>query len=74
MTDEIISAQYTVLKEPADILTIKEAAEFLRIERKLLYKLIDTGEISAKRVGKAWRISRETLVAYISKGESNEQH
>jgi excisionase family DNA binding protein len=73
MTDEIISAQYTVLKEPADILTIKEAAEFLRIERKLLYKLIDTGEISAKRVGKAWRISRETLVAYISKGESNEQ-
>jgi excisionase family DNA binding protein len=73
MTDEIISAQYTVLKEPADILTIKEAAEFLRIERKLLYKLIDTGEISAKRVGKAWRISRETIVAYISKGESNEQ-
>ena len=73
MTDEIISAQYTVLKEPADILTIKEAAEFLRIERKLLYKLIDTGEISAKRVGKSWRISRETLVAYISKGESNEQ-
>ena len=67
MTDEIIS-----VKEPADILTIKEAAEFLRIERKLLYKLIDTGEISAKRVGKAWRISRETLVAYISKGESNE--
>ena len=61
------------VKEPADILTIKEAAEFLRIERKLLYKLIDTGEISAKRVGKAWRISRETLVAYISKGESNEQ-
>lgn len=60
------------VKEPADILTIKEAAEFLRIERKLLYKLIDTGEISAKRVGKAWRISRETLVAYISKGESNE--
>jgi len=60
------------VKEPADILTIREAAEFLRIERKLLYKLIDTGEISAKRVGNAWRISRETLVAYISKGESNE--
>jgi excisionase family DNA binding protein len=57
----------------ADILTVKEAAEFLRIERKLLYKLIDSGEISAKRVGKAWRISKDTLVAYISKGESNEQ-
>ena len=68
MTEETVP-----VKPPADILTIKEAAEFLRIERKLLYKLIDTGEISAKRVGKAWRISRETLVAYISKGESNEQ-
>jgi excisionase family DNA binding protein len=68
MTEETVP-----VKPPADILTIKEAAEFLRIERKLLYKLIDTGEISAKRVGKSWRISRETLVAYISKGESNEQ-
>lgn len=67
MTEESVP-----VKPPADILTIKEAAEFLRIERKLLYKLIDTGEISAKRVGKSWRISRETLVAYISKGESNE--
>lgn len=68
MTEETVP-----VKPPADILTIKEAAEFLRIERKLLYKLIDTGEISAKRVGKSWRISRETLVAYIFKGESNEQ-
>lgn len=57
---------------PADILTVAEAAKFLRIEKKLLYKLIDTGEISAKRVGRAWRISRDTLVAYIYKGESNE--
>jgi|LakMenEpi03Aug12_release.lakeMendotaPanAssembly.Ray.scaffolds.fasta_scaffold2103985_1 excisionase family DNA binding protein len=60
------------MNAPADILTVAEAAKFLRIEKKLLYKLIDTGEISAKRVGRAWRISRDTLVAYINKGESNE--
>mgnify|MGYP003629872079 CR=1 FL=1 len=67
-----MNEETSTMNAPADILTVAEAAKFLRIEKKLLYKLIDTGEISAKRVGRAWRISRDTLVAYIYKGESNE--
>lgn len=54
-----------------DILTTQEAADFLRIDKKLLYKLIESGEISAKRVGRIYRVHKDVLINYI-KGDSNE--
>ncbi len=42
-------------------LTPIEAAKLLRISRQTLYLLIESGEISAKRVGGQWRIPRESI-------------
>jgi excisionase family DNA binding protein len=54
-----------------DVLTAQEAANFLRIDKKLLYKLIESGDIAAKRVGRIFRIHKDVLTNYI-KGDSHE--
>ena len=57
--------------EDKEVLTTQEAAAFLRIDKKLLYKLIDSGEIPAKRIGRVYRIHKEALIKYMT-GESHE--
>ena len=54
-----------------ELLTAQEAAAYLRINLKLLYKLIDCGEIKAKRVGRVYRITKTALNTYLQ-GEDNE--
>jgi excisionase family DNA binding protein len=46
--------------------TINEVAGVLRIGRTSVYRLIDTGELAAVRVGGSWRISAEALREYVS--------
>lgn len=54
-----------------DLLTAQEAADYLRINVKLLYKLVDNGELKAKRVGRIIRITKTALTDYLQ-GDSNE--
>ena len=49
-----------------EILTAQGAAQFLKISTKLLYKLINTGEIPAKKIGNGFRIRKATLEAYMN--------
>lgn len=54
-----------MFKEYADFMTAKEAMEALGIGKNLMYKLLNTGEVKAVRVGgKVWRISRKALSDY----------
>lgn len=60
-----------MFKEYADFMTAKEAMEALGIGKNLMYKLLNTGELKAVRVGgKVWRISRKSLSEY-AKGQTN---
>lgn len=59
------------MAEDNNVLTTQEAADFLRIDKKLLYRLIESGEIPAKRVGRVYRVHKDVLTNYI-KGDSNE--
>lgn len=42
-------------------MTPEEAAELLRVHRTTVYRLIDSGEIKATRVGGQWRIPEAAL-------------
>jgi excisionase family DNA binding protein len=44
-----------------DLVTVREAANFLRISARTVYRLIEAGEISAVRIGKQWRIPMTNL-------------
>ena len=45
--------------------TYRQAEEIAGLSRTTLRKLVDEGEIRIKRVGRAVRISRATLDAYM---------
>lgn len=45
-------------------MTPKQVAEELGVKRRLVYKLIASGELSAYRVRKLWRIEPQAVAAY----------
>jgi excisionase family DNA binding protein len=45
--------------------TYRQAEEIAALSRTTLRKLVDEGEIQIKRVGRAVRINRESLDAYM---------
>ena len=51
-----------------EILTITEAAQYLRISLSSLYKLAQDGKIPAQKVGKHWRFHKQTLTDWIAAG------
>jgi excisionase family DNA binding protein len=59
-----------MFKEYPEMLTPKEAMEALGIGKNTMYRLLNTGEIKATRVGgKIWRISRKALSDYAKNSE-----
>jgi excisionase family DNA binding protein len=44
-----------------DILTTKEACQYLKISRPTYLKCIADGKIKAKKVGRGWRVLRSEL-------------
>lgn len=51
-----------------DILTIEEAAEFLQLGKRSVYKLAKAGRIPGKKVLNKWRFERESLKRWIREG------
>lgn len=47
-------------------LTYKEAEQLVGLSRTTLWKLIGAGEVEHRRVGRAVRINRESLEAYMN--------
>jgi excisionase family DNA binding protein len=44
-----------------DLITVREAANYLRISARTVYRLIESGQIGAVRIGKQWRIPAADL-------------
>ncbi len=53
------------------VLTVDEAAEYLRIPKSSLYKLAKEGKIPCKKVGRHWRFHRETIEKWLQETSSN---
>lgn len=49
-----------------EILTIKEVAEYLKVNERTIYRLAANGEIPAFKVGNSWRFKRAELEAWIA--------
>ena len=54
-----------MLEEYADILTVEEACEALRVGYNALYALLGSGELKAYRNGRTWRIPKIAIQDYI---------
>jgi excisionase family DNA binding protein len=49
-----------------DVLTVEQAAKFLRLGRNAVYDAIGRGEIPHRRIGRAIRLSRAALVRWLA--------
>ncbi len=44
-----------------NLVTVREAAKYMRVSARTVYRLIESGQISAVRIGKQWRIPSQDL-------------
>lgn len=56
----------TDMGEGQIMLTVEQSAQRLGISRNLMYKLIATGEMPSKKVGRCRRVSASQLEAWAS--------
>lgn len=52
-------------KQRAELLTVKEVADYLRMGLLTTYKLVNEGKLPAFKVGRQWRVKKDDLQHYI---------
>lgn len=56
-----------------EIYTTKEVAKKLQVSYRTVLNLIDRGELKAKKVGKAWRVTENQLRDYLEGDNTTEE-
>lgn len=54
-----------MLEEYDLVLRPQECAEILRIGMNEIYRILNNGELKGYRVGRTWRITKESVIKYI---------
>ena len=52
---------------PDEIIKIEEMMKMLDIRKNTAYRLLDSGEVRAFKIGKVWKITRAAVQEYIEK-------
>lgn len=53
------------------VLTVKEVSTYLRLAESTIYKLAQEGQLPGRKVGGAWRFSREEIEGWLRGRPSN---
>jgi excisionase family DNA binding protein len=48
-----------------NFLTVAEVAELMRVSKMTVYRLVHSGELTAVRVGRSFRVPEHTVHAYL---------
>lgn len=54
-----------MLEAYTDILEIDDLCKILKVGKKTAYSLVKNGEIQHRRIGRVYKISKESLIKYI---------
>ena len=57
----------------SEVITVEELMELLYIGKNTAYKLLNSGELRALKIGKVWKIPKEAVGEYIMKKTRHEQ-
>lgn len=55
-----------------EVMTAYEAMDYLGVGENTLYKLLNSGQLGAFKIGKTWKIPRKELDKYIDKSVSEQ--
>lgn len=58
----------TTTHSSSPVMTIKEAADYLKINVMTAYRLANSGQLPAVRIGRSWRFHKPTLDAFLQTG------
>lgn len=50
-----------------DVLTVKELMDFLAIGKNTAYELLKSGEIKSFKIGRNYKVSKESVYEYMRK-------
>jgi excisionase family DNA binding protein len=53
--------------DDSQIMTVEEVAEFLKLSKITIYKLVKKGQLPGFRVGNSWRFRKDKILEIISK-------
>ena len=56
-----------MFKNYPDVVSVGQLKEMLQIGQVLAYKLVKSGEIKARKVGREYKILKTTVIEYVSK-------
>ena len=54
------------------VLTVKEVAQYLKVNERTIYRMAEAGRIPAFRIGNTWRIRESDLNVWIKNQYSEE--
>lgn len=54
------------MEQANDVFNIDELADYLKIPKSTLYKLVREGKIPAQKVGRHWRFHKEAINRWLS--------
>ncbi len=57
---------------PSEVLTLWEAADYLKIPLREAVRLANEGQFPGRRVGKYWRVTRQALHDWVAQGGSHQ--
>ena len=64
--DTNIKDLYCIMfKEYPDVMDVKQTSGLLGVSTKTVYKLINTGSLSALKVGREFRVPKISLIKYM---------
>jgi excisionase family DNA binding protein len=55
---------------PSRVMTVNELADFLRVHRSTVYRLLKTNSLPAFRVGSDWRFNTETVNEWMQRKQA----
>ena len=61
------------MAEPAaEVFTIEELSEYLKIPKSTLYKLVREGSVPCQKIGKHWRFHKEAIDDWLARQPNRE--
>ena len=49
-----------------EVLTVRQAADLMQVSTDTVYRLVSSGELPAKKVGRIWRLHRSLVQTYLT--------
>jgi len=56
-----------IFKDYPDVVSVEQLMEMLQIGQVLAYKLVKSGAIKSRKVGREYKIPKVNIVAYLNK-------